>query len=360
MPERSQVSSALLPKSESPEMWARKSPLAKDSLANSPSPNGFRTGIVTVRVPATSGNLGPGFDCLGLAYDLYDQVSVQVVDRPTTITVAGEGAGQVPLDETHLVLRAFRRTVADFGINQPQVVMHCVNHIPHGRGLGSSAAAVVAGIMAARELLPEPHQISRQRVLELSTEFEGHPDNAAPAIFGGATASWLEEGVPGVVKIPVSDEIKPILLVPNRKLATSKARAVLPKSVPHQDAVFNLGRVALLTQALATKPELLLTATADRLHQPYRSAVMPESAELVKVLRQNGIPAVISGAGPTVLAFDNFSADQPHSSASSKQHLATITDSAEINLRNWRVLCLNVDENGAQATYELHSPFPKC
>ena len=295
-----------------------------------------------VRVPATSGNLGPGFDSLGLAYQLYDEVAATIVAGPTTVTVTGEGAGEVPLDENHLVLRAMRRTFEFAGAPQPNLQLVCHNRIPHGRGLGSSASAVVAGIAAARALLPGPEVITQQQILELATEFEGHPDNAAPAIYGGATTSWMENGKPFAVQIPVSSEVYPFLLVPSNSLATKAARAVLPSEIPFADAVFNVGRIALLTQALSTHPQLLFPATEDKLHQPYRASVMPESAAVVTNLRSKGNPAVVSGAGPTVLVFGTF--------ADTVDNLA---ESAQLDLNKWRILPLAVDKNGVQTTREL-------
>lgn len=314
---------------------------------------------VQVLVPATSGNLGPGFDCLGLAYDMYDQIEVKVVPGPTTVTVTGQGAGEVPLDENHLVLRALRHTLDSVGVAQPNLDLSCWNRIPHGRGLGSSAAAVVAGIMAARRLLSDPNEIPLEQVLALATEFEGHPDNAAPAIYGGATVSWLEGGNPQAVRIPMQGSVSPVLLVPSNSLATKAARAVLPDQVPFADAVFNVGRVALLLQALNGHSEHLLAATEDKLHQPYRAAVMPESAAVVAALRELGIPAVISGAGPTVLAFftdyDYLRGFEPplRSDDNESSSFGKALENSGINLDEWRILRLRVDEIGARTYPKL-------
>ena len=311
-------------------------------------------GRVRVLVPATSGNLGPGFDCLGLAYEFYDQVEVQIVDGPTTVVVEGEGAGSVPLDEQHLVLRAFRRTLEALGIAQPNVALRCVNHIPHGRGLGSSAAAVVAGIMVARGLLPDPASLPLELVLKLATEFEGHPDNAAPAIYGGATASWVQNGEPFAARLPVSPALRPVLLVPDTTLATKAARAVLPAEVPFGDAVFNLGRTALLVAALADPTLDLVAATEDRLHQPYRATVMPGSAALVAKLRSGPfpIPAVISGAGPTVLIFGTGSGEILDAEGGTEK-FTELGKRLDFDPTGWRVLPLKVDEKGAQVYREL-------
>ncbi|MDR2703945.1 MAG: homoserine kinase [Cellulomonadaceae bacterium] len=289
---------------------------------------------IQVRTPATSANLGPGFDALGMAHGLYDDLVVEFStvapggEPLTEVAVSGQGAGQVPLDDTHLVVQAIRTTIARAGGEQPNLALTCNNNIPHGRGLGSSAAAVVSGITAALAYLDGPERYSRQAALELSTEFEGHPDNAAPAIFGGATVAWLDDacepggevgaavgspdgiGVsqiptnspkPQAAKIPVHDQIAATLLIPEVTLSTKTARAALPAEVPHRDAAFNAARAALNVVALSAQPQLLFAATEDRLHQPYRAAQMPESTRVLRALRQRGFAATISGAGPTVL-----------------------------------------------------------
>ncbi|QAY63283.1 homoserine kinase [Xylanimonas allomyrinae] len=262
----------------------------------------FGADHVVVRVPATSANLGPGFDALGLALALYDELEVRLVASDgVVVDVYGEGAGQVPTDEEHLVVRALRHTLDLVGASQTGLRMTCSNAIPHGRGLGSSAAAVVAGVVAARALLADPRVLDSRAVLAIATEFEGHPDNAAPAITGGATVAWQEADGPRAVGLEVDPSIVATVLVPDARLATSRARAVLPADVPHADAAFNAGRAALLVEALARRPELLLAATEDRLHQAYRSEVMASSAELLNALRAEGFAATVSGAGPTVL-----------------------------------------------------------
>ena len=333
---------------------------------------------IRVTVPATSANLGPGFDCLGLALKLYDEVTFTITDGPTTVEVTGEGATDVPLDEGHLVLKAFRRALEVFGFSQPNVKLYCLNRIPHGRGLGSSAAATVAGIMAARALVIDrdirtltghaAQWIPLDKVLELATEFEGHPDNAAPAIHGGATVSWNENGVPKAVNFEVSKQLRAILFVPQTTLATKKARALLPQQVPFADAVFNVGRAALLVAALSGALNItnLKAATEDKLHQNYRASAMPESAELVSKLRApfgplgiGGSAAVISGAGPSVLIFGKHDEawrsidDEP---LTEQDYIDIYKDkfkSLGIDHTRWRILPLGVDEKGAQVTCEL-------
>ncbi|RSN14216.1 homoserine kinase [Nonomuraea sp. WAC 01424] len=263
---------------------------------------------VRIRVPATSANLGPGFDALGLALTLYDDVEATLTAEPgVRVSVEGDLAGAVDLGEGHLVIRAMREAYARMGAPQPEGIrLRCVNRIPHARGLGSSSAAVCAGILAARAL--SDADLSDDDVFALATEMEGHPDNVAPCLAGGLTVAWTDHaGVPRMVKLAPDERVRPVAVVPSTRLSTETARGLLPKDVPHKDASFNAGRAALLIAALTSRPEpdLLLAATEDRLHQPYRAPAMPESAHLVERLRAVGVPAVVSGAGPTVLAFSS-------------------------------------------------------
>src|SRR5690606_14019974 len=268
----------------------------------------LKTDAVRVRVPATSANLGPGFDALGLALGLHDVIEVRAVGSARTrVEVLGEGAGTVPEDDSHLVVRALRHALDAVGAPQFGVEMRCTNRIPHCRGLGSSAAAVVAGIVAARGLVAEPEALGDEVALRLATEFEGHPDNAAPAILGGATVAWTSEDGPHATALPLHPDVVPVVLVPTEQLATRTARGVLPPTVPHSDAAFTAGRAALLVQALCHRPELLWDATIDRLHQDYRAQVMPSTWELLRALREAGQAAVISGAGPSVLVLERAS-----------------------------------------------------
>lgn len=261
---------------------------------------------VRVSVPATSANLGPAFDAMGLALALYDDVEVRATTGSTNVTVTGHGEGSLPTGEDHLVVRALRAGLDLVGAPQTGLVLRCHNRIPHGRGLGSSAAAVVAGLLAARGMVARPDALSDEVVLALATGFEGHPDNAAPAVLGGATVAWLEMGAPRAVRIPVAEDLRPAVLVPEARLATSTARAVLPPRVPHSDAAYNAGRAALLVVALGGRPDLLLPATEDRLHQAYRADVMRPTLAVMGELRAEGLPAVVSGAGPSVLVLDGL------------------------------------------------------
>jgi homoserine kinase len=313
-----------------------------------------------VRVPATSANLGPGFDALGLALTLYDEVEARVTDGGLSVAVSGEGEETAAAPEQHLVVRAMRAAFGAMSGQPPGLALRCVNAIPHGRGLGSSAAAVVSGVLAARalvaggaDLLPD------EDMLALAVELEGHPDNVAACLAGGLTVAWhrsvagrgdpvpgtgvfrgesgepgVEDSVPGtgvfrggpgepgvdapvpgagvvrggpggavgVLRLPVLDSLSAVACVAPTALATREARRVLPELVPHADAAANAARSALLVAGLTRDPAVLFDATEDFLHQRYRAPVMPETADLLGRLRRAGVAAVVSGAGPSILA----------------------------------------------------------
>ena len=318
---------------------------------------GIRYGLpVTVRVPATSANLGPGFDSLGLAYDLYDEVTVEAYrvapgEATVAVTVDGEGAGAVPDDETHLVVRSVRAGLAHAGAARageavPGLRLSCRNRIPHGRGLGSSSAAVVAGLTAARGLLADPADLDVAAVFELATAVEGHPDNAAATVFGGFTVAWTEgvgergaRGRARAVQVGVAPGVRAVLCVPDGELATSRARAMLPAQVPHGDAAFNAGRAALLVEALSRCPDLLPAATEDRLHQDQRAPAMPATATLLHAVRACGGAAVVSGAGPSLLVLGVD--DAPAAAVGAA--LALCGD----RVGAWRILTPSIDTQGA-------------
>jgi homoserine kinase len=263
----------------------------------------FRAAPVRVRVPATSANLGPGFDAAGLSLALYDDVVVRIADSGLQVDVAGEGADDVPRGGRHLVVRALRAAFDRLGGQPRGLELVCANRIPHGRGLGSSAAAIVAGVTAARHLVLGG--MTDDDALALATELEGHPDNVAACLLGGLTIAWSDSSAPGgvsAVRLDPHADLAPLAVVPTTKLATSKARRLLPSTVPHADAAANAGRAALLAEAICRRPDLLLAATEDRLHQSYRAPAMPRAATLLRALREAGIAATVSGAGPTVLA----------------------------------------------------------
>jgi homoserine kinase len=299
---------------------------------------------VTVEVPATSANLGPGFDALGLALDHYDDVTVELIPSGVEISIEGEGTELESLGERHLIVKVIRQTfdrisaLTGTEFAPPGIRLTCVNRIPHSRGMGSSSAAIVAGIVAAKAL--HPHGAGFAGELALATEIEGHPDNVAPCLAGGLTIAWMTQDGPRLVRLDLEKEV--VLFVPDQRLATERARGLLPETISHHDAAANSGRTALLIAALTTKlgDDVLLDATEDRLHQSYRAPAMPESAALVDRLRKAGVPAVISGAGPTVLAFG---------SATTTSQL----DSIARELGNgWHIHPLNVAPLGARVQSE--------
>ena len=254
---------------------------------------------ITVSVPATSANVGPGFDCFGLALDWREQVDLEVIESGYAVDVTGEGAEAIPRDESHLVLSATLTGLADLGVRTPGLRLRAHNTLPHGRGLGSSSAAIVAGLLAACGLAGiEPDQ---RWVLRHASAIEGHPDNVAAAIFGGFVLAYDGGSGVSVARSPVRPEIAGWVFLADQPMDTAAARRLLPESVPHVDAVANSARAALLVHALSNDPALLLEATRDWLHQGYRSSAMPRSYELLKDLRSRGCAAVISGAGPSVL-----------------------------------------------------------
>ena len=262
----------------------------------------------TAVVAASSANLGPGFDSLGLALSLYDEIAVETTDSGLSIDVVGEGEGQVPLDSSHLVVRAIERGLQAGGVGVSGLKVFCRNAIPHSRGLGSSAAAVVGGIAVANGLVAQSDSapLSVEELVQLSSEFEGHPDNASAAVLGGAVVSWTEGEGPGArysaAPLRLHPDIHLFTAVPEVKSSTAETRVMLPTQVSHVDARFNLSRAALLVVALTERPDLLVETTADRLHQPQRAAAMPASSEYLTILRRCGLAAVLSGAGPAVIA----------------------------------------------------------
>ncbi|MDH6197440.1 homoserine kinase [Mycobacterium frederiksbergense] len=263
-------------------------------------------------VAASSANLGPGFDSLGLALSLYDEITVETTDSGLLLEVEGQGAGQVPLDTTHLVVRAIEAGLEATGYRAAGLIVRCRNEIPHSRGLGSSAAAVVGGLAVVNGLVTQAGSdpMSEEQLIQLASEFEGHPDNAAAAVLGGAVVSWTEVEDGGnpryrAAPVRVHPDIRLFPAVPQQRSSTAETRAVLPEQVSHVDARFNLSRAALLVVALSERPDLLMTATQDVLHQPQRAAAMPASAEYLQLLRRCGVAAVLSGAGPTVLGLSS-------------------------------------------------------
>ena len=257
---------------------------------------------VAVRTPASAANLGPGYDTFGLALAMHDRLEAEVVDDGLEVVVRGEGADDLPRDRTHLVVRAMDAAFDVLGEQPAGLRLTCDNTIPHARGLGSSSAAIVGGIVLARALVDGGDaQLDDAAAYQLASDLEGHPDNVAAAMFGGFTIAWLDGTVASVQRLDVAARVT--VLVPPEPVSTEAARNLLPDRVSHRDAAANTARAALLVGALTGDPTHLLAATDDFLHQSYRASAMPESYELVQGLRSAGVPAVISGAGPTVLAF---------------------------------------------------------
>jgi homoserine kinase len=259
-----------------------------------------------VSVPGSTANLGSGFDALGMALDLRDVVGFEVVDGPAgsaRVAVDGQGARGVPTDERHLVVRMAHRALAELGVPAPALRLDCRNAIPHSRGLGSSAAAIVAGIAAGHELAGQSLRgAALDHAVQLAASVEGHADNAAASLLGGLVIAWSEGQRFRATRLEPHAQLHPVALVPDSESSTHTTRGLLPERIPHADGVFAAGRAALAVHALTSAPELLLAATEDRLHQDYRESAWPGSVALVRRLRAAGVPAAISGAGPTVLA----------------------------------------------------------
>jgi homoserine kinase len=259
-------------------------------------------------VSASSANLGPGFDSLGLALSLCDEIVLETTDSGLVVVVEGEGAEQVPLDDRHLVVRAVQRGLQAVGVSATGLVVRCRNAIPHCRGLGSSAAAVVGGLAAVNGLVAQTEStpLSVAQLIQLSSEFEGHPDNAAAAVLGGAVVSWIEGAGdrPDYRAVPLRlhPDIRLFCAIPEERSLTAETRVLLPAKVSHEDARFNVSRAALLVVALTERPDLLMAATEDVLHQSQRAPAMPSSAEYLRLLRRHNIAAMFSGAGPALIA----------------------------------------------------------
>lgn len=328
---------------------------------------------VHVRVPATSANLGSGFDTVGLALDYHDELTFTLSDDPADtdahVNIEGEGAQTLPRDETHLVVSTFRRACRTFGLGRFGFTLEAHNRIPQARGMGSSAEAIVAGIAAAAAFAQEG-ELNRSAIFDLAATIEGHPDNVAPAVFGGLTVSWdlsTAEGVGSVpipggeplhggfhtVNYPVDPAIAAAVFVPDYELSTEKARQALPATLPYRDAVYNVSRVGLLPAAMnpaasstsvadaASMANMLLyTATQDRLHQPYRAALMEPSWNLIERFRSHGYAAAVSGAGPCVLVL-HYGGAQADIDAIAAADLAS---------GHWRVLHLPIDTAGVTVT----------
>jgi homoserine kinase len=258
---------------------------------------------VRVRVPASTANLGPGFDVLGMALGLYNEIQVDLAGTGLALDVEGEGAEKLQaLGERNLVARSLMETLRRLGVHADGVRVRMVNRIPLSRGLGSSSAAAMGGVAAAVAFAGA--RLGPEEMLDLALPFEGHPDNITPALLGGLTVSSVVEGKVQCVKLPVPEGLQAIAVIPEFHLSTAKARKALPHTVPRADAVFNVGRVALFLAAMQTgRLELLRDAAQDRLHQPHRAPLVPGMEEVLKEGERAGaLACFLSGAGPTLLA----------------------------------------------------------
>jgi homoserine kinase len=262
-----------------------------------------------VRVPATVANLGPGFDCLAMAVDLVNEVVLETGVQPG-VEVLGEGSGELPEDASNLVFRTMAYLAREAGGSLPPFHLRCRNAIPLERGLGSSAAAVVAGLLLAQRLLGAG--LDGDRLLEVAVDVEGHPDNVAACLRGGLVVAYLSQDGWRAERLEPHPDLRPVLLVPvEERLPTADARRSLPRDVPLSDAAFNAGRTALAVVALTARPALLPEALDDRLHQGRRLPLVPASRALFEDLREQGVPVCVAGSGPALLAFESDSSMVP-------------------------------------------------
>lgn len=280
------------------------------------------------RVPATSANLGPGFDCLGIALGLYNEVTVDLEAAPS-VTWEGEGASELPTDGSDMVSLAMAHAADANGVRLPDLALRALNAIPLERGLGSSSAAAVAGISLAGAVMAATGEggLSKDDVFRLAAGFEGHPDNAAPAVYGGFT---IADGEGAAIRLQPHAALRPVALIPEGvRLPTTEARAALSFEVPREDAVFNLRHTAEAVVAFTSDPSLLGSALLDRLHQDARLDLVPAVRVVFDRLIAAGVPVCVSGAGPTLMAFDTAAVEVPEPG------------------EGWQLLRLKVDTEGA-------------
>lgn len=322
------------------------------SPATTPPANRVPADIVArIKVPATSANLGPGFDCAGIAVGLYDELEIRTTETGYTAEIQGEGQNYLPTDARHLIITQIRARLEKLGWHLPGLELKAVNRIPHSRGLGSSAAAHIAAALAVKALLPPENNITNEDLLQWASEAEGHPDNVAPAVYGGLTLSWNAPDDHGPVyhsvQLDTHPGITPVVAIPAKPLSTAAARGLLPATVPHVEAVANAARAALLAPAMTIHPHLLFAATQDWLHQHYREPSMPETLRYMHELRAEGHAAVVSGAGPTLCVF----AQNPQEAAVVADALTQRTAKSE---QHWDIRILPVATQGA--TMEVFRP----
>ena len=322
------------------------------SPATTPPANRVPAGIVAkIKVPATSANLGPGFDSAGIAFGLYDELEICTTEAGFTAEIEGEGQNYLPTDARHLIIAQIRMRLDNLGWHLPGLKLKAINRIPHSRGLGSSAAAHMAAAMAVKALLPPDAEISNNDLLQWASEAEGHPDNVAPAVYGGLTFSWKQDEASEesyqAIRMDPHPDITPVVAIPAKPLSTAAARTLLPATVPYTEAVANAARAALLAPAMTGDPKLLFAATEDWLHQRYRQPSMPETLEHITALRARGHAAVVSGAGPTLCVFAAGSDE-------TQSVVQQLEQRAAKSLQHWDVRILPVDTEGA--TMEIFRP----
>jgi homoserine kinase len=295
-----------------------------------------------ILVPATTANLGPGFDCLGMALALYNEIEVIPLDAPPASTeiveIEGEGSLELPCDDRNLIVYGMHRVFARAGINPPPFMLRTINHIPMMSGLGSSSAAIVGGIVAGNELIG--NVFTRDDLLTLATEMEGHPDNVGPALLGGLIVAVATADLPILAQVELPP-LQAVIVTPDLRVATDEARRILPPMLSRHDAIYNIGRAALVVQALSKGDfDLLGRAMDDRLHQPYRKHLIKGYDDVVSAAKEAGASAVaISGSGPTLIAF----APDRHKAIAHEMRQAFAVH--EINSRAW---VLAVDRLGAR------------
>lgn len=292
--------------------------------------------MIKVRIPATSANIGSGFDSLGLAVNLYNYVYMQEDDH---LSIRSRDDADIPLDETNLVYTTIKHLYELCGKKLPGVAIEQINHIPLARGLGSSSACIIGGLIGANEMMGCP--LSADEIINVAATIEGHPDNSTPALTGGLVTAVLHDGVVHYVKQEVHGELKFAVIIPDFELQTSLARGVLPDSVSHKDARYNLSRAALMAVSLYSgKYENLRIAAEDRLHQPYRIGLIPGGREVIDACYNNGAyAAYISGAGSSILAiFNDRVLDFEQK---------TRDDLDRMGLQTWKLHILSIDNNGA-------------
>lgn len=311
---------------------------------------------VVVKTPATSANLGPGFDTLGLALKIYDTLEVEFypnnLGEPTLkIGIYGEGETTLAKDETNLVAKSMRTVFDAVNVSQPNIFLQANNVIPQGFGLGSSAAAIVSGMLAANTVLPTSHKLSGSEIFNLACQIEGHPDNVSAALDGNLAISWKNElSKFAFVSVPVLSTIKAAIFVPKTSVNTKTVRNVLPETVTHTQAVNNLARVALLVHGLTVDSDLLFPGTADFLHQNYRKSSMQNSFQLMCLLRNAGYAAAISGAGSAVLVLFTDETVQVKEKGAAEPVGAKFfdfLDSKEVEFGNWSVEIVDISTKGA-------------